>query len=91
MEQTAQHIVFSGHVQGVGFRYTARQVAQQYDVTGFVRNQPDGTVEMLLQGPPDQIEACLREIQDSFAGYIRATQAEPAPYSARYRDFRIAF
>ncbi|MCU0916923.1 MAG: acylphosphatase [Planctomycetes bacterium] len=91
MSQTAKHIVFSGQVQGVGFRYKAREIAQQYDVTGFVRNQPDGTVEMLLQGPQDQIEACLREIRDSFAGHIRTAEMEATPYSARHTDFRITF
>ena len=56
MEQMAKHILFSGQVQGVGFRYTAHRTAGRYNVTGFVRNLPDGDVEMLAQGaelPPD--------------------------------------
>ncbi len=89
MEQTARHVIFRGNVQGVGFRYTARQTAQQYNVTGFVRNLPDGAVEMFIQGPTQEIDACLQDIQESFAGYIRDTQAEPAVYSPRYADFRI--
>lgn len=89
MDQTARHVIFRGHVQGVGFRYTARQAAQQYNVTGFVRNLPDGAVEMFIQGPAQEIDACLLEIQESFAGYIRDTQVEPAVYTPRYTDFRI--
>jgi len=89
MDQTAKHVLFRGHVQGVGFRYMARQIAQQYNVAGFVRNLPDGTVEMFLQGPDQDIDNCLREIQDSFTGYLRATQVEEAVYTPRYTDFRV--
>ena len=89
MEQTARHIIFRGNVQGVGFRYTAREAARQYNVTGFVRNLPDGTVEMFIQGPAQEIDACLLEIQESFAGSVRDTEVEPAVYSPRYTDFRI--
>ena len=89
MDQTAKHVLFRGHVQGVGFRYTARQIAQQYNVAGFVRNLPDGTVEMFLQGPDRDIDNCLREIQDSFTGYLRAMQVEEAVYTPRYTDFRV--
>ncbi len=90
MDQTARHVIFRGNVQGVGFRYTARQTAQQYRVTGFVRNLPDGAVEMFIQGAAQDIDACLQEIQESFAGYIRDIQIEPAVSSARYTDFRVA-
>ena len=91
MDQMAKHVIFKGHVQGVGFRYTARDVAGRYDVTGFVRNLPDGTVEMLVQGPPQEIDNCLEDIQGYFAGYIRETQIEQIPWSDRYKDFRITF
>ena len=50
MTDIARHILFRGHVQGVGFRYTARQLASRYDVTGFVRNLTDGRVELLVDG-----------------------------------------
>jgi acylphosphatase len=89
MDQTARHVIFRGRVQGVGFRYTARDVAGRYEVTGFVRNQPDGTVEMFIQGEPTEIDSCIADIQSEFAGYIRDTQIEPATFSPRYTDFRI--
>jgi acylphosphatase len=89
MDQTARHIIFRGRVQGVGFRYTARSVAGHYAVTGFVRNLPDGTVEMFIQGAPDEIDNCVADIQSEFAGQIRDTQIEPATFSPRYTDFRI--
>jgi acylphosphatase len=89
-DRTARHVVFRGHVQGVGFRYTARQIAQQYQVGGFVRNLPDGTVEMLIQGPTQDISNCLQEIRDFFEGHIRDTEIEEAPCNPRYTDFRVA-
>lgn len=89
MNQAAQHVIFRGQVQGVGFRYTVRQVAGQYEVTGFVRNLPDGTVEMFIQGDPTVVDNCIAEIQSEFAGYIRDTQIEPATFTPRYTDFRI--
>ncbi len=89
MEQTAKHVIFRGHVQGVGFRYTARQTARQYRVAGFVRNLPDGAVEMFIQGPVQEIDNCLQDIQSEFEGYIQDTQIEPAVASPHYTDFRV--
>jgi acylphosphatase len=91
MEQTAKHVIFSGEVQGVGFRYTSNRIAGRYNVAGYVRNRPDGTVEMFVQGPNAEVEGCLQDIQDAFAGYIRATQVEEAPCDARLHGFRITF
>jgi len=89
MDQIAKHIIFTGRVQGVGFRYTTYRIARGYDVTGFVRNLPDGTVEMLAQGPADEVDRCIREVQDSFAGYIRDARIEQIPCNPRYSDFGI--
>ncbi len=91
MDRTAKQVIFRGRVQGVGFRYTTRHVAARYDVTGFVRNLPDGTVEMFVQGPAQEVDNCIREVQESFAGYIRETRIEQAAYSPRYTDFQVAF
>jgi acylphosphatase len=91
MEQTARHILFRGTVQGVGFRYTAHRIARRYNVTGFVRNLPDGDVEMFAQGDELDIDHCLADIQDHFGDYIRDTQIESAPYNSRYTGFRITF
>jgi len=91
MSQTAKHIVFVGRVQGVGFRYTAFHIANRHKLTGFVRNCPDGTVEMLAQGHEDDITACIRDIEDSFPGYIRENKIEEIPSDPRYTEFKITF
>jgi acylphosphatase len=65
-----QRIVFSGRVQGVGFRATARGVASGFDVTGWVRNEPDGTVLLEVQGPPEQIEQFLAALRERMGRLI---------------------
>ena len=58
-----KHIVFSGWVQGVGFRYRARHAAEHYGVTGWVRNEYDGTVSMEIQGTESQIDQVILAIE----------------------------
>ena len=91
MEQIAKQVVFRGRVQGVGFRYTAHRIGRQYDLSGYVRNMPDGSVEAILQGTAANIQACIDEIQDAFNGYIRETKSIDQPVNPHYHDFRIAF
>jgi len=91
MSRIAKHIVFVGRVQGVGFRFTAFHSANRYKLTGFVRNCPDGTVEMLAQGLATDIDDCIREIKGSFSSYIRETKIEEIPLETQYRDFKITF
>lgn len=87
----AKHIIFTGRVQGVGFRFTALDVANRYRLTGWVRNLLNGTVGMLAQGPSDDVDNCLRDIEKSFAGYIGDTRIEEIPPDPQYKDFRITF
>jgi acylphosphatase len=89
VEQTAKHVVFTGHVQGVGFRYTALSISRQYPVSGYVRNESDGTVEMIVQGAPADIDNFIQDVRQEFEDKIRETRIEPAPYNPRYTDFRI--
>jgi acylphosphatase len=91
MSEVARHIVFRGRVQGVGFRFTACRAAERHGLTGTVRNVPGGTVEMIAQGPAGQIEACIREIQEAFSGYITETEIEQTRPSELYGDFRVSF
>jgi acylphosphatase len=76
----AKHITFIGRVQGVGFRFTAQRAANRRQLTGFVRNLWDGTVEMLAQGRPEDIDDCIQE-----------TKIEEIPPDPKYSDFQITF
>jgi acylphosphatase len=87
----ARQIIFIGRVQGVGFRFTAHRMAQRHQLTGLVRNLPDGTVEMLAQGPVQDINDCIGDINDYFGDYIRETRTQEIPTDPKYKDFRITF
>lgn len=64
-----EYIIFEGRVQGVGFRYKLSYLAQHYGVTGWVRNEYDGTVEAELQGQQAEIDLILQALQQD--RYIR--------------------
>lgn len=86
-----RRVLYSGRVQGVGFRYTARQIAQRHAVTGFVRNLPDGRVELAIEGSPGEIQQTLDEIADAMVDYIRDQQVQAGKASGNYRSFEVAF
>ena len=91
MNLVAKHIVFTGRVQGVGFRFTSLRVANRYGLTGQVRNLPSGGVEMIAQGRDDDIKDCIRDIQESLPGYITETKVEEIGFDSQYNDFKITF
>ena len=79
----------SGIVQGVGFRYTARSLAMQYAVTGFVRNLPDGRVLMLVEGAVGEIDGLLDAVKAEMTTYIRDVQETTRPATGRFPTFEI--
>ncbi|MHC4911951.1 MAG: acylphosphatase [Planctomycetota bacterium] len=91
MGQTAKHIIFSGRVQGVGFRFTAHNIASRYQLVGWVRNLPDGTVEMIAQGNADDVSDCIRDISEFLSGYVKDAKVDEAPIDPRHTDFKITF
>jgi len=91
MNMIARHIVFSGRVQGVGFRFTALNVANRYELKGYVRNLPEGDVEMVVHGPAEMIDTCVRDLQDSFVGTISHIDIEEVTPDPKLTDFRITF
>jgi acylphosphatase len=66
-----KRVVYSGRVQGVGFRYTTRSLAQGYDVTGHVRNLPDGTVELVAEGEAGEVARFLDAVARRLAECIQ--------------------
>jgi len=85
-----KHVYYSGRVQGVGFRYTAQRVAENFEVVGFVRNLPNGAVELMAEGSPEQVDAFLLAVAQSMAGYIEQTRVEDkTPRS--FPDFRVQY
>jgi len=74
---------FSGRVQGVGFRYTVHNLAMPHNVKGYVRNLPDGRVELVMEGPDGDMDAVVDAIRQKMGQFIRQvdTQTEPASHS----------
>jgi acylphosphatase len=74
-------VLYSGHVQGVGFRYTVRQVATGFEVAGVVRNLADGSVEIVAEGERAELEAFRDAIREAGLGSLirqeTATWSEP--------------
>jgi formamidopyrimidine-DNA glycosylase len=79
-----------GRVQGVGFRWSAKRRADELGVSGWVRNRPDGAVEVWIQGPDDAVGAMEAWLRHGPAGArVRATSLHAATADARHRTFRI--
>jgi acylphosphatase len=85
-------VYYRGRVQGVGFRYTVREVACGYEVTGFVRNLPDGRVELVAEGDEGELKAFLDGVRDGgLAGHIRHEETHWQPATAEFDGFEIRF
>ncbi len=91
MSRPVQHTVihFSGHVQGVGFRYAALQVAREYEVAGQVSNLADGRVRLEIEGSPSETEAYLSAVKERMHGYIRSMDRVQQNRSAVFQGFAI--
>jgi acylphosphatase len=86
-----RHVCYSGTVQGVGFRYTARTCAHDAGVTGFVRNLSDGRVELVVEGDADDVAGFLAAIAREMGEYIRDTQVLDEEPTGEFRGFGVAF
>ncbi len=64
---------FKGTVQGVNFRWTTCRVAERFEVAGWVRNEPDGSVRLVAEGGQEELERFVAAVQEAMAGYVRET------------------
>ena len=82
-------VYFSGDVQGVGFRQTTSTLARQFTITGFVKNLPDGRVQLLVEGQPKEIELFLAAIEKAMEKNISKTEEKTSPATGEFRGFGI--
>lgn len=87
----ARRIIFEGRVQGIGFRYTVKDLARGFNVCGWVKNLPDGSVELQVMGEADEVTAFIREIavESPVARNIRNQITSPLPLLLNCTGFRI--
>ncbi|HXG09415.1 MAG TPA: acylphosphatase [Gemmataceae bacterium] len=85
-----KRVYYSGHVQGVGFRYTAQALAKNFAVSGYVRNLRDGRVELVAEGEPGEVDAFLTAVADRMGPYIDHTRVEEIEPGG-HQGFRIRY
>ena len=92
MNRCRVKILYSGRVQGVGFRYTAKDVAAGFEIAGIVRNLFDGRVELTAEGAREELEAFRQAIRDAgLAGFIRDENATWGEAQNEFHGFEIVY
>ncbi|MEZ6089250.1 MAG: AAA family ATPase [Pirellulaceae bacterium] len=84
-------VFYSGNVQGVGFRFNACRQAKGLNVTGVVKNLPDGRVQLIAEGIQSELENLIERIDDSMQGMIRERTIDWQSPTHQYSDFTIAY
>ncbi|MHC2070696.1 acylphosphatase [Bremerella sp. T1] len=88
---TRMHVVFSGHVQGVGFRQTTTQIAKSFPVVGWVKNLPSGNVELVAEGSKSACSDFLAAIRDRMFEYINDLDCQWSDSSGELETFEIHY
>ncbi len=83
-------ITFTGRVQGVNFRWITCQAAGKYEVSGWVRNEPDGSVRCLVEGDAHELDRFVQTVQAAMTGFIRDTRIRESAAVGDQEGFRIA-
>ena len=82
-------VLYRGDVQGVGFRFTAQRAASGFAVTGFVRNLPDGRVQLVAEGERGEVDSFIDAVADHMADHIDDVQQTEAPAEGTFTAFEI--
>ena len=85
------HVFFSGTVQGVGFRYTTQRFARELKLNGWVKNLPDGRVEMMAEGPHERIDNLLYKLDKHYGDKIRSRDIDWHDNCRNFKDFVITY
>ncbi len=89
MKRARMTVVFRGQVQGVGFRYTAAELAAAFPVTGSVENLPDTTVRLVAEGPREACEAFAEAVRARMARFIRGVEVSWGTATGKEHGFQI--
>ena len=84
-------VLYSGRVQGVGFRATTRMLAESFNVTGQVRNTIDGRVELIVEGERQEVRAFLDALTDRMGRCIESADTSESNATGSYDDFSIRY
>jgi acylphosphatase len=84
-----REVHYSGHVQGVGFRFTVRELADGFEVAGYVRNLADGRVQLVVEGMPAELDRFLAAIDERMSDYIRSAAVDVRPNIGEFAGFEV--
>jgi acylphosphatase len=87
----ARMVHYTGKVQGVGFRATTESIAQDYPLTGWVKNLKDGRVQLLVEGPADAVDDFLQAVRKRWKRNIEKEESEEQTVSGKYKKFTVAY
>lgn len=83
---------YEGHVQGVGFRFTASSLAVQHAITGWIKNEPTGNVLLVAEGTHQQLMCFLEDLRTSPIGHTISTeQMTPSFATDEFNGFEIRY
>ncbi len=88
-KSVAALVYYSGRVQGVGFRATAADIARGRDVSGWVKNLPDGRVSLFAEGSQPAVEEFLRVIRQHWGGHVHAESVDWQAATGRFSSFDV--
>ncbi|MFH1359828.1 MAG: acylphosphatase [Candidatus Omnitrophota bacterium] len=91
LKRKQARFIYTGRVQGVGFRFTVQRIASDLNLVGWVRNLPDGRVEALVEGEEKSLEEFIGRIDNQFQGYIRKKDIVFQDPKGKYSSFEINF
>lgn len=83
--------IFSGSVQGVGFRFTAERLARRFPVAGYVRNLQNGKVEVVAEGEEKSVQEFLAAIREAFNGHIQGVEPHWTEAADEFNGFGVRF
>jgi acylphosphatase len=85
------HVYYTGRVQGVGFRFMARELAEELNVAGWVENLPDGRVEIVAEAEEAALDDFLKKIYGCFSRYIHDVETEWLEAKGELKSFSVRF
>ena len=83
------HVIFIGRVQGVGFRFTCIEVGKRHDVSGWVKNLSDGSVEMIVEGKHNSIRDYVTDVCDSTHGRVDDREIVKSQATGEFQSMQI--
>ena len=86
-----KRVIFTGRVQGVGFRHATKMQARSYRVYGHVRNLEDGTVELVIEGNHEEVALFITSVQERMAGIIKETNTKIEVASGEFTEFNVLY